>query len=500
MMDERYRQELERIGMSDAFRQALVETLATTSEEEKPVKKRVFRTVLIAAALCAALVVTAFAVSPTLREALAEALGSFAPYSQSVEGVSATDQGIQIKVVSALMDEVDGTAYVEVTDLTGDRLGMDMELREGYHRLQPQAYDPETRTALFAVPLNIAINELEQGRAEELELSFDGLRPGVVSLYGELRTRQFPDGTSYAWWQGVDIPKTYYSAQTLATRSLTEEEKGDNFDNYADLPVLVSNQTPADLGCEYVSLSSAGFDADGALHIQLEMAPGAYLEDVYGLNIDVAPSLRGADIGLPDGIEDKMVLLEGGKYLDVVFPEIGPELLPLLPNATVLGEVRTASAIEGTWELSFPYAPLQETVVALDQPFCYSGFDLVDARLTAMSFQLTFTPGRGIYMGGMPARLFCKDGTILELDFYDQTMLYQNAAGEIAAGPSLTYEQHRGADGWREYAQRDSWRYPQAVAPEDVAGVSFGLWYVPLDGSGGYWLPEQPQPTAAQTP
>lgn len=225
------------------------------------------------------------------------------------------------------------------------------------------------------------------------------------------------------------------------------------------------------------------------------MAPGAYLDD-YSLYIDVAPGLRAADIGLPDGIEDEAVVLECGKYLDVTFPEIGQELLPLLPDATVIGEVYTAPAIEGTWELSIPYAPLAETVVALDQSFCYSGFELVDARLSAMSFQLAFTPGRGIYMGGMPARLFCKDGTILELEFYDQTMLYQNADGEVAAGPGLTYEQlTQDADGWREYARRDGWRYPQAVAPEDVAGVSFGLWYVPLDGSGGYWLDEQPQPT-----
>ncbi len=455
-------------------------------------KKKVLRTALTAAALCAALAATALAVSPTLREALAEALGSFAPYSQSVEDVSATDQGIQIKVVSALMDEVDGTAYVEVTDLTGDRLGPDMELREGWHRLRPEAYDPETRIALFAVPLNVAINELEQGWAEALELSFEQLQPGAVELYGEKQERWLPDGTRLVWYQGVDIPKKYYAAQPLATRALTETEKADNPDDRADLSVLVPDQTPADLGCEYFSLSSAGFDADGALHIQLALAPGVYLKDDSDLMIHITPGLRNEDIGLPNGLEVESVILEGGKYLDVAFPDVGAEHLPLLPDATVVGEVCTAPAIEGAWKLSFPYQPLEETVVELNQPFCYSGFDLVDVRLTAMSFQLTFTPGRGIYMGGMPARLFCKDGRILELDFYDQTLLYQNPGGEIAPGPSLTYEQHQGADGWREYAQRDSWRYPQAVAPQDVAGVSFGLWYVPLDGSGGYWLTEQP--------
>ncbi len=492
MMDEQYRRELERVHMADAFRQELIETMTATSEEEKPVKKRVFRTALIAAALCAALAVTALAVSPTLREALAEALGSFAPYSQKVEGVSAVDKGIQIKVVSALMDEVDGTAYVEVTDLEGDRLGPDMELREGWHRLRPEAYDPETRTALFAVPLNVAINELEQGWTEALELSFEQLQPGAVELYGEKQERWLPDGTRLVWYNGVDIPKTCYAARPLATRTLTETEKADNPDDCADLSVLVPGQTPADLGCEYVSLSSAGFDAEGALHIQLEMAPGAYLKDDSDLMIHITPGLRNEDIGLPNGLEVESVILEGGKYLDVAFPDVGAEHLSLLPDAIVTGEVYTAPAIEGTWELAFPYEPLQETVVELDQPFCYSGVDLVDARLTAMSFQLTFTRTSPIYMGGMPVRLFCRDGRILELDFYDQTLLYQNPGGEIAPGPSLTYEQHQGADGWQLYAQRDSWRYPQAVAPQDVAGVSFGLWYVPMDGSGGCWLDQQP--------
>ncbi len=496
MTAKQYRRALDRVAMPDRFRQELVETMTAPKQEEKPVKKCILRTVLLAAVVCATLTATALATSSTLRQALATALGAFQPYSQKVEGLSVTDRGIRIKVVSALMDEVDGTAYVEVTDLTGDRLGMDMELWEGRRRLRPTAYDPETKTALFTVPLGRAFNELKMGRAEALDLSFHSLRPECLKLPDEEVVTELPDGTSYAWWKGVDLPKELYTARTLSTRSLTEEEKADNYSNYADLPVLISGQTPAELDSEYFSLSSAGFDAEGCYHIQLAMAEGVSLYGPNDLDIDICPGVLLEDVGL-DGLSYRQVVLKGGKYLDVTFLELTPEILERLPDGTITGQVCTAPAIEGTWDLSLPYQPLTAITVDLDQPFFRQGLDLIDARLSAMSFQLTYTQtDTRTYLGGQPVHLFCKDGTILQLKFNDQTLLYRNADGEIASNYDLTYEQHQGADGWREYAERDSWKLPQAVDPTNVAGFSFGLWYVPLDGSGtGCWLSQPPQAT-----
>ena len=65
---------------------------------------------------------TAVAVSPPLRETLIQFLGSFEPYAQEVEGVSATDQGIELRVVRVLADKNGGTAYLEAEDLVGERL------------------------------------------------------------------------------------------------------------------------------------------------------------------------------------------------------------------------------------------------------------------------------------------------------------------------------------------------------------------------------------------
>lgn len=82
---------------------------------------------LIAVAVCAALLCTAFAASPSLREMLADALGGFAPYAQEQEDKTYIMDGFEVKVLSALSDGSTLRAYVQVRDLEGDRLSADME-------------------------------------------------------------------------------------------------------------------------------------------------------------------------------------------------------------------------------------------------------------------------------------------------------------------------------------------------------------------------------------
>ncbi len=109
--------------MSDQEFDARLRKLAAAGKDPAPVgfdarineimegltmKKRCLRTirnVCIAAALCALLAISALAASPTLREALAGALGSFAPYAQRIEG-EAVDQGIRAR--ARLRELLDG--------------------------------------------------------------------------------------------------------------------------------------------------------------------------------------------------------------------------------------------------------------------------------------------------------------------------------------------------------------------------------------------------------
>lgn len=77
---------------------------------------------LLAAAVlvCGALTTSALALSPTLRDYLAQALGSFTSYSQEPEGAVAVDQDVEIRVVSAVTDQYRMKIYVEAQDLTGE--------------------------------------------------------------------------------------------------------------------------------------------------------------------------------------------------------------------------------------------------------------------------------------------------------------------------------------------------------------------------------------------
>lgn len=66
------------------------------------------------------------ALSPGLREALAEALGGFEPYMQEIDGVVCVENGIEIKVISAVADSYMTRVYAEARDLEGDRLTADL--------------------------------------------------------------------------------------------------------------------------------------------------------------------------------------------------------------------------------------------------------------------------------------------------------------------------------------------------------------------------------------
>ena len=156
----------EEIMVPNGFDERVRETLDGLPPREKRRGLGAVKTVLIAAALCAALLCTAFAASPELRGMLAEALGGFAPYAQGQEGEAYVIDGIEFRVVSALADDFTVRAYVEARDLEGDRLSGEMtatgmvnvprkKTGEGVSGFTMGAhcvgYDEETKTALLCV-------------------------------------------------------------------------------------------------------------------------------------------------------------------------------------------------------------------------------------------------------------------------------------------------------------------------------------------------------------
>ena len=137
----------------DENRKNAVRDKAFTARRGGFVPRRALRRTAAALALCAALCVTAVAAGPSLWQYIQARQGPFAGLAQTVEGAVCTSGGIEIRVLSALADDVRGEVYFTVRDVEGDRLDSQLTLRCGADsdlagRLVE--YDPESRTALFA--------------------------------------------------------------------------------------------------------------------------------------------------------------------------------------------------------------------------------------------------------------------------------------------------------------------------------------------------------------
>lgn len=123
-LEQDYREALDGLRFSDAGKERIMKNLMGR-QAGQPVKGKRFRPLraaLIAAALCLALVGTALAASPGLRNLLAEALGGFAPYAQEQGGEPCVINGIEFRVKSVLADDFTVRAFIEARDLEGDRL------------------------------------------------------------------------------------------------------------------------------------------------------------------------------------------------------------------------------------------------------------------------------------------------------------------------------------------------------------------------------------------
>lgn len=206
--------EMEECAVPEGFDGRLQKMLNSLPPQEK--KRRglgVIRGVVIAAALCAALVGTALAASPGLREMLGAALGGFAPYAQEQESETYVIDGIEFKVVSALADNFTVRAFIEARELEGGRLGRlvpneigavfglvdvprkDMGSSEGMGGFTMGGtclgYDAETKTALLSV------TSWGQAMADDLSGSvvrlFDlNAGPGHQTLWENTEGTTFP--------------------------------------------------------------------------------------------------------------------------------------------------------------------------------------------------------------------------------------------------------------------------------------------------------------------
>lgn len=230
-----------------------------------------------AALVCTALCVTAVAAGPSLWQYIQARQGHFAGLAQTVEGAVCTSGGIEIRVLSALADDVRGEVYFTVRDVEGDRLDSQLTLRCGADsdlagRLVE--YDPESRTALFAAGMSYYRPQTEG--AVGLGTT-GGAVPDTLHLAVERLTTRQGELDAGASCAGV-------TAAPLDSLPLGEGDRvvmGVEESGYpaSILPgervVLAPGQTPMPLeGTGDVTISSMGFASDGRFHVRVAYAPG----------------------------------------------------------------------------------------------------------------------------------------------------------------------------------------------------------------------------------
>ena len=483
MLLDNYCKEIEAVGPSEAQMERL---LTAIQAREAPVKRRApLRHVLAAAAVCAALTLTALAVSPGLREALAAALGLFEPYSQTIEGLSVVDQGIEVSVVSALSDGNVAYVYYTLRDLTGDRLdeytqddvmaplprnwgkGGDVDWVAGGSTAVGGLveYDPEAKTVLMVGGIRG-----DGPSAERLILGLD-----ITEIQPGARREDIP------------IDPTWIAAEPLQSLKL---ENGKS--------VLAPDQNPRELDSEFFSLSSFGFGEDGVLHLQFRLKESvddsrwemAYDDVRYSggtSRSDTAPyylrtsryvqstnykgmTAEERELASPSTCFQK----DGVTYYDVrtgITPnDVAEDDVEWVEEANVW--LNTRPAIKGEWSLDVPVEMVEKVNIDMaPSQTVLADVEAVSLHLSVLGCTLESDPHGAAGTLNYPLTVYLSDGSILPIGHAD---------GLFHAGG---------------YAV-NHWSFPEPVEPKEVSAIAIGLWYVPLENGiaqPGYWLPELPK-------
>lgn len=414
--------------------------------------------VLTAAALI--LTGTALAAGQTLLQA---ALGAFAPYAQSQEGV-AEAEGIQVRVVAALTDDLCAKVYLEATDLTGDRLKnasisgkLELTLEgetswsEGCRMVD---YDPETRTALICLERNSGV--FFQGDVATTVLLSD-LQPGRHVVQGQ-----------------DEIPLEGLTTQPVPSRVLATGET-----------VLVPQETQREL-TGGIALAAAGYGGDGRFHTLFRLPDEAILDlsrcwatprsrpetgrtnPFWGATVGESGKSSYPQDGTYD-MEEIPFRQDGKNYYDVSYVRRpgAPELPECL--APIIGVYQTEAPVEATWELPVTLRPVETVTSPLSGVIDHNALE--ELRLSPLGVVLTSVSPDYTQIGGYPLTVFLTDGSSL----HPESGVY----GHQMDGPNMA-----------------RWVFDRPIEVRDITGVALGCWMIPVENGiagTGRWLAALPE-------
>ncbi len=329
------------------------ENMALQAEEEKRVRKmngKKLVVLAVAAALLLSCVTGAFAATNETVNDLLYKVWPWAAQALKPVNLSSEDQGIRMEVVSAFLQGNEVFVTLTMRDLTGDRLDETMDLFDSANLQLPYdgsgtctmlSYDPDTKTAAFALYMKFAQTPTETGKvtfsvkrflSHKRETTVD-----LTSLIGEIREAET-----------VPVPRR--------VRGMAGKEEAE-FNKAGSLKVLNPENSLEIPVTEGVTLTGIGI-SDGILHVQMRY-DDIYHTDNHGFV--VLKDKAGNEYGTGEGVDGISAVswfdreTNGVEFSDSWEEYFFAEYPENLSDAMLIGEFCTADpATEGNWTVTFP--------------------------------------------------------------------------------------------------------------------------------------------------
>lgn len=490
-MKEEYRREMEQLGPCPEE----LERLYTMIEGGTVMKKqRRLGGKAAAVLVCAALMVTAAAAAtaPAVWEALQARLGAFAPYAQTIEGAACADQGVEVRVLSAISDDLEARVYLSVLDVEQDRLnefltldgklvaGEEKELEEdsapairaiepfSTSRFELVSYDAKTKTALLSA--RVAYDELTQPNgAARLDVTGMTTRKGSVSGSVSCASVTGAELKSLPAGENDKVIFKLYDVHRLTLDPKYVYDTGLDYFLPDEQVVLAPGQTPMDIeGTEDMRVSSMGFASDGRFHIRLELAEGVAPE------LDEDDGVSGLFIDLLSGEWDNDYyiyqerLVEDG--IDILFPLLKAENLEGIQSrqAGIFGGyTRPGTDIEGSWSTEFELNYYPSTV--LDWTGELAGWQVERVTVSPLSVTMSSNASGGFHL---PLYAVKKDGSSVAAQPGPGSYSNLDAMARMKGEPTS------GLKGWRAFT---TWKFEEPVEVEDIVSLKLGDAVIPVN-------------------
>lgn len=447
----RRRAQQEDCPVPEGFQTRMAQTLSKLPEKKRTVPRRLAGR--IAAVAAAALLVTsAVAASPTLQDVLESFMGEFLPYGQPLEeGVSVTDQGVTVRLVSAMADQGMARVIVEVSgDLGGTLpLGKNGVLASIFWAQEEgSAGGSVGKTECIAV-------DPEQGTClVESRLWSDGIHGGrnMEFQIWKLFPNQKEASGSY-FEEGIDL--------SGAAEASCLELEGET--------VLKPGQGSRALpGMEDITISAVGYDSEGALHVQYQMPEGTIPEECRVVSTLYQRGGDGSVLrahGMEQGEQQTFwaFALDGTVYVDQKFT-MATEDRDGWSLASVILTYSDAPHLEGDWTLEFEVPALPERTIQLGGETAWSETTRVEGlTLTPWSVRLTGFAQQTLNED-VPCFAILQDGSRVEA--HGVTFYHIDFTGR--------WEEERTSVGF--------WEFDAPVETSEITAVEIGGRHIALTG------------------